>query len=105
MFAGGDAKTRRIRALRRKLLRYLKTAPPSAFAGTDPARFDADGKIRPPARSEIVALASGLGTEEVQEWEDLCARFLDRVDERLPGVSVQLPPDEPRMAYAGDKSL
>ena len=105
MFAGGDAATRKLRSLRRKLVRYLKNAPSSAFESTDPRHLEGSGKIRRDVRARIVGIAKGADTGDVFEWEDLCARFLSQIERELPGITVQLPPDEPRMAYAGDKSL
>ena len=104
-FAGGDAATRKLRSLRRKLVRYLKTAPASAFECQDPRLVDASGQIRGDARARIVGIAKHATMPDAHEWEDVCARFLDEVQRELPALVVQLPPDEPRMAYAGDKSL
>lgn len=105
IFGGGDAKTRRLRALRRKLVRYLGNAPASAFTGSDPRHLGPSGEITRPARAQLVSIAKRVDGDEVREWEDLCARLLDVAERELPGLVVQLPPDEPRMVYAGDKQL
>jgi hypothetical protein len=103
--AGGDPQSRRVRALRRKLLRYLRNAPASAFTGSDAPHVNTSGELAPVSRGRIVDIAKHMDASDVADWEALCARFLERSQVELPGVQIQLPPDEPRMAYAGDKSL
>lgn len=101
----GDARARRVRSLRRKLVRYLRAAPASAFTGSPAPHVNTEGELRSASRKRLVTLAKHMDAGDATDWEGLCARFLTRAEADLPGVQVQLPPDEPRMAYAGDKSL
>jgi hypothetical protein len=101
----GSPRVRRIRSLRRKLVRYLRSAPASAFTGSAAPHVNTEGELRSASRKRLVVLAKHMDIGDATEWEGLCARYLTRAEADLPGIQVQLPPDEPRMAYAGDKSL
>lgn len=105
MFAGGDAKAKRTRALRRKLIRYVKNAGASAFSGSDEKHLGPTGEIRADVKSRIVSISKKFDAAGTQDWEDLLSRFINAVDKEVPGIVIQLPPDEPRMVYAGDKQL
>lgn len=96
---------RRRRALRRKLIRYLKSAPLTAFVPDDDRYRDSRGGTDPKCRSQALALARALDLAKAADWETLCGAFLDAMARSLPGLAVQLPPDEPRLVYAGDKQL
>jgi hypothetical protein len=100
-----DPRTRRLRTLRRKLIRYVANAPSAAFLGSDPRHLDARGEIRSDVRRRVTGIARAMPAPPELEWDLLCAEFTTRAERELPGVVVQLPPDEPRMAYAGDKPL
>lgn len=101
----GTPEERRARKLRRKLVRYVRAAPASAFLGSGGAYVDSGGSPLAATRRRVLAAAKSVEARDVLEWEDLCARFLEKLEREMPGVVVQLPPDEPRLAYAGDKSL
>jgi hypothetical protein len=105
ILAGGDAKTRRTRSLRRKLVRYLKNAGSPAFTGTDSKYLSPSGEIRSDVRGRVVAIGKKFDAAGTQDWELLLSAFLAALEKELPGVVIQLPPDEPRMVYAGDKQL
>lgn len=105
MFAGGDARTRRTRALRRKLVRYVKNAPDPAFMGTDAKYLSPAGHIERGTRARVVSICKKFDAAGAEDWEALICAFLAALERELPGVIVQLPPDEPRMVYAGDKQL
>jgi hypothetical protein len=99
-----DPRARRIRTLRRKLMRYLRNSSTSIYTGSDARHVDANGEVRPDVRKRVLDVARDAESPEL-EWDRLCADFLTRAERELPGIVVQLPPDEPRMAYAGDKPL
>ncbi|HKD99556.1 MAG TPA: hypothetical protein VKE69_00995 [Planctomycetota bacterium] len=99
-----DPRARRTRMLRRKLLRFVKNSSSSIFTGSDARHLDAKGEIRADVRRRVLEIAREAEAPEL-EWDRLCADFLTRAERELPGIVVQLPPDEPRMAYAGSKQL
>lgn len=105
MFAGGDAKAKRARALRRKLIRYVKNAGASAYSGSGEKYLNPAGEIRGDVKSRIINISKKFDNAGTQDWEELLSRFLNAVEKEVPGVIIQLPPDEPRMVYAGDKQL
>ncbi len=107
LFAGGkgDDASRRVRRMRRKLVRYVKNAPPSAFLGSQAPHVDSREEILPEARARAVKIAKTCAIENALDWGDVSARYFDALEEQAPGLLVQLPPDEPRMVYAGSKSL
>ncbi|MBL8696565.1 MAG: hypothetical protein JNJ88_20905 [Planctomycetes bacterium] len=96
---------RRVRRLRRKLVRYVRHAPDSAFSASEAKHLDGSGEIRREVRAKALDLARRCALDDVQDWGDVSARYFDALERDLAGVVVQLPPDEPRMAFAGDKSL
>ena len=103
--SGGDPSARRVRILRHKLVQFVKTAPDTAFVGSEAAHLDASGRIRRDARRRALAVSKKFDASSVEEWGDLTSRFVHALELEAPGIVVQLPPDEPRLAYAGSKQL
>ncbi|MBI3820913.1 MAG: hypothetical protein HY286_19655 [Planctomycetes bacterium] len=98
-------RSRRARALRRKLARYVKNAPDSAFTGSEDRYLSPGGAVLPDARGRLRSICKKVGDANAQDWESLCCGLLEIMARDMPGLIIQLPPDEPRMVYAGDKQL
>lgn len=105
IFRPGDPASKRERSLRRKLVRYIKYAPSSAYYGSAAEYLNEKGEIQRNARAKVLSICKKFDTKKASEWEMLCSEFLNSAQREMPGISVQLPPDEPRMVYAGDKQL